>query len=190
MPLLIALSILAFVALLWATVSLASRRRRVQRRRRREQAAAAAAPRKSIAATSPHREALFYRDPQAPPVPEESPGPSLAETPAAASRNMSFERLAAADAVHFGQAPAARTEAFPALAPDLLLPPPPRLRRFPTRLGKHPVALEAALEVTGKAAGEGVSPWNPFGADFGDLSDPTPSPRRPQARSRSRERSR
>ena len=64
--------------------------------------------------------------------------------------------------------------------PEPIAPPPPRLRSFPTRLGKHAVAAEPAVDAAPR--------WNPFTTEFGDLTDPTPRRRPASARNRKRSR--
>jgi len=120
MPVLFALSLMAFVALLWATISIAGYVRRARRRRR-------AAVKTSDAAN-----------------------PSYAATAVSVT---------------------VTTDA----------PPPPRLRTFPTRLGKHPINPLAPHDPRPE--------WNPFSQETGDVSDPRPTRRftRPHNRSRSKD---
>ena len=118
MPILFALSILAFVALLWATISIAGFVRRARRRR----------------------------------------------------------RTAAIQTSNLPDALDAASGASASLSPE---PPPPRLRNFPTRLGKHPVNPLARDDARPE--------WNPFSKDIGDVSDPTPSRRYAPPRGRNKE---
>ncbi len=69
MPILLALSVLAFVALLWATISIAGFVRRARRRRRRRAADAEPLTHSSIAPLPTGPEPVFYTDHEAPPIP-------------------------------------------------------------------------------------------------------------------------
>lgn len=179
MTVLVALSILAFVALLWATFSIAGFVRRARRRQRRRTAGleVSGSSQRSLPA-----EPLLYVDPEAAVAPVPEAAPALATTsslktqdppppPALPHRAQPAEQVVAANA-----APVATVEPPP--MPERAPEPPPRLRSFPTRLGKH-TAPEATPEVSGK--------WNPFSKDLADLSDPAPTWRNMAARTRTRE---
>ena len=106
MPVLLALFVLAFVALLWASISIAGVVRRARRRRHRH----------TVGAAKPDTDTS-----------EVSPSPPL------------------------------------------------RLHSFPTRLGKHTVSSLGSEDLWER--------WSPFGTDFADLTDPTPSRRSRPTRS-------
>lgn len=255
MPILLAVSVLAFVALLWATVSIAGFVRRARRRRRRRLADAAEFTVGGLATRGLEPRPLVYMDPGAvpvvpaqtestapelqpmtsamqitpppvtPPMPEAAPaspgskepiaaqisipsatglvsptlhdqlpGPAVLEPPVSephASGLPGSELIAldaglsslpaessTADGLKPDLAttePSTRNEVPPPPLPDP--PPPPRLRSFPTRLGKHTLAVPASDVLAPR--------WNPFSKDFADLTDPVPS-RRQAAASRPR----
>ena len=161
MPVLFTVSILAFVALLWATISIVGFVRRA-RRRQRKRAADAAETRQAPSGCA-------------------EPEPIRFGNPVASARTVHAdfpgERDSAEESV--GETLAAKNIAPEFVIPPLAAAPPPRLRSFPTRLGKHPV--------NPLAPDEQRPGWNPFPKDFPDVTDPTPSRRYGAPRGRNKD---